>query len=187
MKKPAKKALLVPVLFAAVAVAPALHAQEIKAGDKLQTLSNLHPDMAKRLLYTANYQQAGLIPACSDITVKDVSGKKMSFDHQGVEYRIEYEKHTKNAGVTFQDALKTFFGPSCDKAKMNSLGAADKDGIKSGQPKVGMTKAGILFAMGRPPQHATPNLDANYWLYWQNRFGKTGITFDEKGKVTEIK
>jgi len=180
------KMLLVPVMLAAVAATP-VYAQDIKAGDKLQTLSNLHPDMAKRLIYTANYQQDGLIPVCSDVTVKDISGKKMSFEYQGAEYRVDYEKHTKNAGVSFQDAVKTMFGPSCDKAKMNSLGAADKDGIKSGQPKLGMTKTGILFAMGRPPQHATPSLDSSYWLYWKNRFAKTGIQFDDKGKVTEIK
>lgn len=181
-----KKALLIPALFAVMA-APALLAQDIKNGDKLQTLSNLHPDMAKRLLYTTNYQQAGLIPVCSDITVTGINGKRMKFDYQGVEYAMEYEKYTKNAGVSFQEALKHYFGPKCDKAKINSLGAADKDGIKSGLPKIGMTKAGIQFAMGRPPAHATPNLDMNYWLYWQNRFGKRGIEFDDKGKVTGIR
>jgi hypothetical protein len=50
-----------------------------------------------------------------------------------------------------------------------------------------MSKEGILFAMGRPPQHANPTLDSSSWLYWQNRFGKTAIEFDGKGKVSSIR
>jgi hypothetical protein len=181
-----KKVLLLPVLLAALAASP-LYAQEIKKGDKLQTLSNLHPDMAKRLLYATNYQQAGLIPVCTDVTVTKINKGEMEFDFQGVVYSFEYDKHQKGAGVSFPDVVKAYFGPACDKAKMNALSAADKEGIRSGQPKVGMTKAGILFAMGRPPFHANPNLDATYWLYWKNKFGKTGLEFDDKGKLTGIR
>jgi hypothetical protein len=182
-----KKTAFISLLIACLSAAPALHAQDIKKGDKLQTLSNLHPDMAKRLLYATNYQQAGLIPVCTDVTVTKINKGEMVFDYQGVAYTFEYDKHQKGAGVSFQDVVKAYFGPACDKAKMNALGAADKDGIRAGQPKIGMTKAGIVFAMGRPPFHANPNLDANYWLYWRNKFGKTGLEFDEKGKLTGIR
>jgi hypothetical protein len=181
-----KRIALLSVMLTALAASPAI-ANDIKKGDKLQTLSNLHPDMAKRLLYSTNYQQPGLIPVCTEVTVTKISGKKMEFDYQGVVYSFEYDKHTRGAGVAFQDVVKTYFGAACDKAKMNALGATDKEGIRSGQPKVGMTKAGIMFAMGRPPFHANPNLDANYWLYWKGKFGKTGIEFDDKGKVTLIR
>lgn len=140
------KSWALAMLIATMSMTFAAYA-EIKAGDKLQTLSNQHPDMAKRLLYTTNYQQPGLIPVCSAVTVKKIGGK----------------------------------------AKLNKLGKVDKDGVTAGRPSIGMTKDGILFAMGRPPVHATPNLDANYWLYWQNRFGKIGIQFDDKGKVSEIR
>lgn len=176
----------IAVLAGALTASFAAHA-EIKAGDKLQTLSNLHPDMAKRLLYTTNYQQPGLLPVCSDVTVKKISGKAMDFEYQGVTYSVQYEKHTKNAGVSFQDALSHYFGAACDKAKLGKLSKADKDGVAAGRPSIGMTKDGVLFAMGRPPVHATPNLEANYWLYWQNRFGKIGVQFDDKGKVSDIR
>ncbi|MFT3930311.1 MAG: hypothetical protein QM709_08455 [Spongiibacteraceae bacterium] len=181
-----KTSILASALLASVCLSPVVHA-DFKEGDKLQTLTNLHPDVARRQLYTMNYQQPGLIPVCSDVTVKKISGKEMVFDYQGVEYSYEYEKYTKGAGVSFQAALETAFGPACDKAKIGKLSQADQEGIRSGKPRVGMTKDGIYFALGRPPQHANPSLDVSSWLYWENRFGKMGIDFDDKGKVVGIR
>jgi len=174
------------LLLTALVASPSAFA-EIKKGDKLQTLSNLHPDMGHRLTYTINYQLPGLIPVCSEVVVKSIGKSEMEFEYSGLVYTMEYEKYTKGAGVAFPIALAYYFGPTCDQAKLKAFGKVDKDGIVSGQPRVGMTKDGILFAMGRPPVHATPNLEANYWLYWKNRYGKTAIIFDENGKVTEIK
>jgi hypothetical protein len=174
------------LLLASLACSSAVFAAEIKAGDKLYTLSNLHPDMKKRLVYTMNYQLGSLIPVCSEITVKKVSGKKMEFDFQGAEYTLLYEKYTEGAGVSFQEAAQQFFGPSCDQAKLKSLSQTDKDGIQAGRAHIGMTKEGVLFAMGRPPKHATPSLDGGNWMYWQNRFGKLAVEFDAKGKVTRV-
>ena len=47
-------ALLLAAVCAAAASKPTGH--EIKKGDKLQTLANLHPDMQRHALYTLNYQ-----------------------------------------------------------------------------------------------------------------------------------
>lgn len=179
--------LAAAIVLGSMTMSHALHAEDLKEGDKLQTLTNLHPDPDKKLLYTMNYQQAGLIPVCSDIVVTGVGRQDLKFEYQGTTYRMEYEKHTKSAGVSFQDAAKSFFGPSCDNAKLKSLSKVDQEGVKAGKPRVGMSKDGVHFAMGRPPHHANTNLDGNYWLYWQNRFGKTGVEFDDKGKVSLIK
>lgn len=181
-----KTSILASALLISASLCSVVHA-DFKEGDKLQTLTNLHPDMARRQLYTMNYQQPGLIPVCSDVTVKKISGKEMAFDYQGVEYTYEYEKHTKGAGVSFQAALETAFGPACDKAKISKLSQLDQEGIRSGRPRIGMTKDGVYFAMGRPPQHANPSLDVSSWMYWENRFGKTGVDFDDKGKVSGIR
>jgi len=174
------------MLLTALLASPSVFA-EIKKGDKLQTLSNLHPDMAHRLLYTINYQIPGLIPVCSEVVVKEIGKSEIEFEYAGLVYTMEYEKYTKGAGVSFQAALDYYFGPACDQAKLKAVSKVDKEGITSGQPRVGMTKDGILFALGRPPIHATPSLEANYWTYWKNRYAKTALIFDEHGKVTDIK
>ena len=182
MKSRAWSALLVS---ASIIASPSL--ADIKKGDKLQTLANLHPDMKRHLLYTLNYQLPGLIPVCSDVTVVKVSRKKLAFTYNGIEFEIDYEDFTEGAGVSFQQAVQNYLGPACDKEKMQSLDKVDQDGIRTGRPQEGMTREGVLFAMGRPPVHANPNLDATEWMYWKNRFAKMVIKFDASGKVSNIR
>ena len=160
----------------------------LKAGDKLQTIANLHPDMTRQLLYTMNYQLPGMIPVCSEVVIKRVMKKELSFTYNGQEFDISYDSFSKEAGVSFQDAVKgIFFGATCDKAKMQSLGKVDQDGIRAGAPRVGMTREGILFAMGRPPFHANPSLESDTWMYWRNRFGRLAVEFGSDGKVINIR
>jgi hypothetical protein len=70
---------------------------------------------------------------------------------------------------------------------MKSLGKEDQEGIRSGHPQVGMTRSGVLFAMGRPPVHANPDLNAAEWTYWRNRYGRMIVSFDGDGKVSGIR
>jgi hypothetical protein len=169
----------------AAAWAVSAGAADISAGDKLQTLSNLHPD--KNVIHSINYQLPGRIPVCADITVKKVSKSAMVFEYSGAEYEFVLDKHTKGAGITLQDAARAYFGPKCDEAKMKSLSKVDQDGIATSRAQVGMTREGVLFALGRPPFHANPSLDSPEWLYWRNRFGKLAVQFDEQGKVVSVR
>jgi len=176
---------LVLVSLSACLLTPAF--ADIKKGDKLQALANLHPDMSKHLLYTLNYQlQEGMIPVCSEVTITEVHARSLSFVYQGQDYKLEYDNFTKNAGVSFQKVAETYLGPACDKAKMEKLGKADQEGIKLGRAHAGMTREGVLFAMGRPPFHATPGLEVSEWHYWKNRFASEMVEFDEHGIVTGI-
>lgn len=54
-----------------------------------------------------------------------------------------------------------------------------------GQVKVGMRKSAVVVAMGYPPKHKTPNLEANQWQYWMNRFNTILVLF-ENDRVTLI-
>lgn len=184
MKFRAWSALLV-VASTICVVTPSL--ADIKKGDKLQTLANMHPDMQRRVLYTLNYQLAGLIPVCSDVTVTNVGKKKLAFEYNGQEFEIAYEGFSEGAGVSFQKAVQAIYlGPACDKAKMQRLSKVDQEGIRSGQPRVGMTREGVLFAMGRPPFHANPDLSSSSWRYWKNRFAQMTVDFGDDGKVSSV-
>jgi hypothetical protein len=176
------------ILLAAASMAVVVPSfADIQKGDKVQTIANLHPDMQRKVLYTLNYQLPGLIPVCSEVTILKANKKAAVFAYNGQEFEVAYDGFTKGAGVSFQQAVEgLYFGKACDKAKMQKLGKIDQDGIKSGQPKVGMTRDGVLFAMGRPPFHANPDLTASEWRYWRNRFSQMVITFGDDGKVTQI-
>lgn len=187
MKSCFGSALLLALTIAAVSPLAGADDAPIKKGDKLQTLSNLHPDMGKRVLYTMNYQLPGLIPVCSEVTVKKIGRSSMTFTYEGMDFQFEYDGHTEKAGVPFAKVLNAFFGPACDKAKIDSLSTLDREGISTGKPVLGMSRDGVLFAMGRPPFHANPSLETREWMYWKNRFGRTAVEFDGEGKVSNIR
>jgi len=160
---------------------------DFSKGDKLYTIANLHPDMQRRVLFTMNYQLPGLIPVCSEVTIVKATKKGAVFAHNGQEFELAYDGFTKGAGVSFQQAVESlYFGKTCDKARLQKLSKVDQDGIRSGQPKVGMTRDGVLLAMGRPPFHANPDLTSNSWRYWRNRFGQMVVNFGDDGKVVSI-
>jgi len=160
---------------------------DFKKGDKVQTIANLHPDMQRHVLFTLNYQQDGLIPVCSEVTIIKSGKKKLTFEYMGQEFEIGYEGYTEKAGVPFQKAVETlYFGKTCDKTRLKSLSRIDQEGIRMGQPKVGMSRDGVLIAMGRPPIHANPDLELSSWHYWRNRYGKQVVNFGEDGKVASI-
>lgn len=74
------------------------------------------------------------------------------------------------------------------KARYAVLSEKDKDGIYEGVVKLGMSKAGILMALGYPPEYVIANpLKAKEWIYWRNRIQKTYITFNRQGRVAHIK
>ncbi|WP_016956399.1 outer membrane protein assembly factor BamE domain-containing protein [Catenovulum agarivorans] len=148
---------------------------------------NLHPDTSRGKLYSLNYQQPGLIPMCAEVVIKDIDEKAIEFTYFGQTYTYLWEKHTRKAGESLAENFNEFFGESCDQAAVAKLSKIDQDGIKSGIPKVGMSKQGILFAMGRPPIHANPNLDSNTWMYWLNKFKRQAIEFNDQGIVTEVR
>jgi len=159
----------------------------VAVGDTLQTLTNLHPNNRKNKLYSVNYQQRRLIPACEDITVTQLHHDKMVFRWRGDDYDFNYDRHTKKARVSFHDSLGDYFGERCDEEKIDSLRKIDQIGLEDGQPRIRMSKYGILFALGRPPHHANPDLGSNVWLYWKNKKRKLRITFDRQGFVTSIR
>jgi hypothetical protein len=65
------------------------------------------------------------------------------------------------------------------------LSDVDQKGISEGEPYEGMSKKGIMIALGYPVPSLTPSPDADEWYYWNNRFSKCIIHFKD-GKVDKI-
>ncbi len=183
MVKPAALLVLLSSVFFTIAA----HAQSFEKGATLVLLSNMHYEPGRAELFTLNYQLPALMPMCDQITVVKKSKKKMVFTWKSVEHVIAYDKHTKKAGQSFEAALSTYFGTECDSDKVSTMSELDRQGIRKGLPLAGMTRQGILYAMGRPPVHANPDLESSTWMYWLNRFKRQAIDFDDNGRVEDIR
>ncbi len=147
----------------------------------VKTLVNLHPDEGRNVLYSANFQQPGLIPRCSDITVKSVTDKRLVFvvNSTGTEYT--YVKH-KTSVAPWEEHLEKVFGTNCTPS--TGMSDIDQKGIKEGRAYVGMSKQGVLDAIGYPPTVRNP-MEMDTWTYWRNHWATFRVVF-ENGMVSHI-
>ncbi len=150
------------------------------------TLVNLHPDDERGFLYAVNYQQPGLIPVCSEVKLVALKRNKLLFQVVKTGRQYTYFNH-KAAAEPFDAHLLRFFGPECDRKGLERLNAADKAGVQAGTVSKGMTRQGVIFAMGYPPKIRTPDLNGSEWTFWKSRFDTFQVTFDEKGRVDNVK
>jgi hypothetical protein len=98
---------------------------------------------------------------------------------------IYFEYNQRNMGMSVGEYISLI--TSSNKVDLNKLSAIDKDGIRDGKARVGMSKKGVRIALGYPAAHRTPSLDNNTWVYWRNRFTTKVIEFDTRGKVKKIR
>ena len=169
----------------ACASAPPPHAVDALIGSPgVVTLTNLHPDEPRSRLHAANFQQAGLIPVCSEVALLERNKERLVFSVNASGKRYEYYHH-KAAGEPFPDHLTRYFGTACPRAQLAALDKLDQEGVKQGKALPGMTKQGVVFALGYPPPHVTPSLDADRWIYWTNRFNRRAVVF-ERGRVLVV-
>ena len=159
----------------------------IREGATVSTLVNIHADSASGKMYALNYQFRTLIPMCSQVTITEIGAKEIWLTFKGKRYVYLWDKHTRRAGVSLVDNFKSFFGPSCDTNTVAGLSDVDKKGIKKGRALRGMSKAGVEFAMGRPPVHYTPSLESDSWMYWLSRNNRQEIIFGDDGLVKKIR
>ena len=58
------------------------------------------------------------------------------------------------------------------------LSEIDRKGISEGRPYEGMSKKGVMIALGYPCPHRTASPDADVWYYWRNRYANYAVTFE---------
>jgi len=150
------------------------------------TLVNLHPDEVHARLYAVNYQQTGLIPVCTEVKLLKLTRKQLVFRVIKSNKEYHYLNH-QAAAEPFDRHLARFFGSNCDSNEIRSLSEVDQAGIQKGSASIGMSKQSVMYALGYPPRHVTPDLDALRWTYWKNRFIRMTVTFDEAGIATEVR
>lgn len=148
------------------------------------TLVNLHPDESNSRLYTVNYQMPGLIPVCSKVRITDTGRKAVVFEVVETGREYQYLLH-RSLPEPFSDHISDVFGSDCPRDKIAGMSKIDQEGIRDGVAKVGMSKEAVAIAMGPPPSHATPSLESDEWMYWQNRFNRLRVEF-ENGKVSAV-
>jgi hypothetical protein len=145
------------------------------------TMVNLRP--RGDFLSTVNYQYEGLIPLCTKVRIDARSRSQLSFSVLPGGQRYEYNYH-RSAG-SFDTEIARVFGTSCNRSRAQQLSAVDQQGIRAGRALPGMTKEGVILAIGYPPPHRTPSLQGDAWRYWVGRSATIVVQFRD-GRVVRV-
>lgn len=136
----------------------------------------------------ANYIDPGaghlIIPAGTEMVIAKLSRKLIVLRLQDGR-RIEFEFHEQRMGMSANEYVQLITSPV--PVSLDKFSSVDKEGISQGKCLEGMSKAGVMTALGYPAAHRTSSPEANTWVYWTNRFGTRQVTFNDQGKVIGVK
>ncbi|MBN1141365.1 MAG: hypothetical protein JXB25_06170 [Deltaproteobacteria bacterium] len=136
----------------------------------------------------ANYTDPGpihiIIPAGSQLTVKKVSKKLIVFHWPEKNLEVQFEFHEVRMGMDVKTYLDKIASPT--PVSFAKLSKIDRKGIAEGKAYVGMSREGVMAALGYPAAHRTPSLEASTYIYWKNRYGTVAVHFNQQGKVIQV-
>jgi hypothetical protein len=90
-------------------------------------------------------------------------------------------------GMPARSFVERLFTPKNLDELTKGFTAKEKEFVKDGILRTGISKKAVLVGYGYPPAHKTPTLDGNCWTYWRGRFSKQELTFDSKGMLISFR
>jgi len=133
----------------------------------------------------ANYTDPGaghqILPVNTPVKVKKWGRKGFILVNAKNNSEIFFEFSESRMKMSEEKYLNKITSPS--KVSLDTFSDADKKGIREGKLGFGMSKTGVMMALGYPATHRTPSLDSNTWIYWTNRFTTFEVNFNDKGLV----
>jgi len=137
----------------------------------------------------ANYTNPGaghlIIPAGTKVTILQKNSRGFCFRVEKDNKVVNFDFHESRMKMHIGEYLDLITSP--EPVSLSHFSAVDRKGIAEGQAIAGMSREGVMAALGYPATHRTPSLDASTWVYWTNRFGTIAVKFNAQGKVESIK
>ncbi len=186
--------MLSPLMASAPAIDEDKKVYKVKDEGPLYTAYNIWYELGKEnALWCINYKRGEMIPAGTEVTdvkvVEAESGRFLGGEDKAISFRTvengkEFLVNFKPAfhpDLTIDDYLDKMFTSKNFEELIAGMSQYEIDAIKEGKAKVRMSKDAILVSYGYPPEHRTPSLKKDVWLYWVTRFQTKDINFDENG------
>jgi len=99
--------------------------------------------------------------------------------------KINFQFDENRMGMSQDQYIDLITSPQ--KVSFSSFSSIDLKGIDKGAALRGMSKNGVMAALGYPAAHKTPSLESSEWVYWNSKFGTRVIIFNESGIVTTVR
>lgn len=144
-----------------------------------------------------NYKYGEIIPVGTELkSIKYILKEKDHSEYislklvNGKNYVITFNQrwHKGKSMKDYVNYLSTnkTFNELTEGMYVNSIEQSDLEiaAIKQGKIVVGMSKEAVLLSYGIPPEHRTPDLKSNKWMYWMNKRKHKLIYFFDNKAVT---
>jgi hypothetical protein len=167
--------------------------QTVLAQDELRyNKYNIHTQGKDATHFKASYANftdpgAGhvIVPAGTEIKIVKHGSRGFVFTYDGGSKKVTFEFQKKRMGMSMDEYIELITSP--EPVSYSGLSNQDKKGIADGKAYKGMTREGVMIALGYPAAHKTPSLESNTWIYWANRFRTIGVDFNDQGKVANVR
>lgn len=130
-------------------------------GQTLYLQTNLRATSRGVVSSVLGWRGTDVVPVCTPVRVTEIESRRILFEDAETGERFQYVLH-RSTRLGVEEHFARYFGTSCAP----EVDAADLRGIEEGLVEVGMTRAGVLVALGYPPEHRTPSLTDATWTYW---------------------
>jgi hypothetical protein len=145
------------------------------------TCCNFHYD--KDWISDANWRQLPMIPAGAKIKVLDYGSNRAAVEIDGKPWRIGHDYGRREE--TLQQFIQKLVVQNDPKARIAKYPDRVRQAIHDGKVLPGMTREQAIIAVGYPPTHRTPSLEASVWNMWSTRAGRYEIHWS-KGTVAKL-
>lgn len=128
-----------------------------------------------------------IIPAGSKIDFPDKRARRNGFFIKVVDtgQEVFFEYHEGRMEMSEQQYVELITAD--EPVSIEGFSEVDQKGIKAGKAFEGMSREGVLTALGYPATHRTPSLESSSWTYWRNRFATMVVEFNVDGFVENVR
>ena len=154
---------------------------QIKSGDTYHLNYNFHytTERGRRLGSVANFTKVAdhkILPYGSPVKVKSWGSGFILVDEKAGEEINVLSRNRFLRGKSLEEYFDLILSDTT--VSYTGLSEIDKKGISEGRPYKGMSKQGVMIALGYPCPYRTPSPDADVWYYWKNRFANYTVNFE---------
>lgn len=145
------------------------------------TCCNLHYE--NDWISDANWSSLAMLPAGAAIHTTGYGRYRVMVEIDGRKMRLGQDYGRQQS---LGDWARKIIVAQDPKPKIASWPARVRDAIRGGKVTLGMTREQAIVAVGYPPLHQTPKLDAPQWKYWHTSFGSYLVVWDGSGRLKDV-
>lgn len=132
---------------------------------------------------TTNYRRGILVPVNTQVLLEDIDSEGIDLEISPSHTPLRIENVEKHTGDSPAQAFAKLFGKN--KLDLSRFSKLERENILAGKIAKTMSKKAVIAAIGYPPITETPNLSVNQWTYWNSRFDRFVVHF-ENDRVSRV-